>query len=131
MPKIRNWAVNDTLTSSLRRTVQDKEAFWKFLQPYLHSRQEQEQRFALISFKNCFLDETHLPRIFKLLQTLDCRGYYARMKKHSFRRNTLIGFLFALAGIFLMLDSSAGSSLPAVLMSLAAGVSIVTARSMV
>jgi 3-methyladenine DNA glycosylase AlkD len=79
VPKIRNWAVNDTLTSSLRRTVQDKEAFWKFLQPYLHSRQEQEQRFALISFKNCFLDETHLPRIFKLLQTLDCRGYYARM----------------------------------------------------
>ena len=60
---------------------------------------------------------------------IDSFGLFG-MKKHSFRRNTLIGFLFALAGIFLMLDSSAGSSLPAVLMSLAAGVSIVTARSM-
>ena len=79
VPKIRNWAVNDTLTSSLRGSVKDKTAFWKFLQPYLHSDQEQEQRFALISLKNCFLEKNDLPRIFTLLRTLDCRGYYARM----------------------------------------------------
>lgn len=60
---------------------------------------------------------------------IDSFGFFG-MKKHPFQKSTLIGFLFAIAGIIIMMDSSVSSGIAAVVMSLGAGVSIVTSRSM-
>ena len=51
------------------------------------------------------------------------------MKKHPFRKASLAGFLFAVIGIGIMLDSSVTAAAYAVLFSLAAGVSVVLSRT--
>ena len=60
---------------------------------------------------------------------IDSFGLFG-MKKHAFQKSTLIGFLFSLAGIFFMMDQLPSSGIAAAIMSLGAGVSIVTSRSM-
>jgi len=60
---------------------------------------------------------------------IDSFGLFG-MKRHPFQKSTLIGFVFALAGIILMMDDTVGTAMIAVLMSFASGITIVTARSM-
>lgn len=51
------------------------------------------------------------------------------MRKYPLKKSTLIGAVFAAAGIYVMLDHSAGSALYAVALSLAGGITIVLART--
>ena len=59
---------------------------------------------------------------------IDCLGLFG-MKKHPFRKASLTGFLFAVAGIVMMLDSTVTAAAYAVLFSLGAGVSVVLSRT--
>lgn len=51
------------------------------------------------------------------------------MGKYSFKKSTLIGLAFALVGIFMMLDNSAGSALYALTLSFVGGVTVVLSRT--
>lgn len=60
-----------------------------------------------------------------------CIDYFGILgaTKQKFRRSSLIGFLFALGGIFLMIDTSSSIVLYAILLSFASGISIVLSRN--
>ena len=51
------------------------------------------------------------------------------MKRHSFRKSSLVGLAFSVAGMLIMLDDSAGITLYAVLFSFFAGITIVLSRT--
>ncbi len=59
---------------------------------------------------------------------IDTLGLFG-MKKHSFRRSSIVGLIFSLAGIFVMLDNSMDTALYAVLFSFCAGITIVLSRT--
>ncbi|MGL5435705.1 MAG: DMT family transporter [Lachnospiraceae bacterium] len=59
---------------------------------------------------------------------IDCLGLFG-MKKHPFRKASLAAFLFAIAGILVMLDSTVTTRLYAVLFSLGSGISVVLSRT--
>lgn len=59
---------------------------------------------------------------------IDCLGLLG-MKKHSFRKSSLVGLAFSLTGILVMLDDSVDTALYAVLFSFCAGITIVLSRT--
>lgn len=59
---------------------------------------------------------------------IDSFGLFG-MGKYSFKKSTLIGLAFAFAGIWVMLDSSAGSAVCALTLSFAGGVTVVLSRT--
>lgn len=59
---------------------------------------------------------------------IDTFGLFG-MKKHPFRKSSLVGLAFSLAGIIAMLDTSVASGIYAVFFSLAGGVTVVLSRT--
>lgn len=59
---------------------------------------------------------------------IDCLGLFG-MKRCPFCRYNLVGLAFSLTGIFVMLDATVGKAAYAVLLSLAAGVTVVLSRT--
>ena len=59
---------------------------------------------------------------------IDATGWLG-MTRRPFRKSTLVGLAFCLAGIALMLDRTVAGTAPAVWLSLAAGVAVVLSRS--
>ena len=79
VPRINNWAVCDIFCGELKKTARkEPEAVWDFLQPYLASEKEFEQRFGIVMLLH-FVDEKHLPALFAYADTFCEEGYYARM----------------------------------------------------
>ncbi|EJW89512.1 DNA alkylation repair enzyme [gut metagenome] len=79
VPHINNWAVCDIFCGELKKTARKApEAMWTFLQPYLTSKKEFEQRFGIVMLLH-FVDEKHLPTLFAYADTFCEEGYYARM----------------------------------------------------
>jgi transporter family-2 protein len=59
---------------------------------------------------------------------IDCIGIWG-MKKHSFRKSSIIGFVFSLVGILVMLDDPVETALYAVLLSFCSGITVVLSRT--
>ncbi len=59
---------------------------------------------------------------------IDCLGLFG-MKKHAFRKSSIIGFVFSLLGILVMLDNTAETALYAILLSFCSGITVVLSRS--
>ena len=79
IPLIDNWAVCDIFCGVLKFTQKNKEKVWKFIYPYLNSKQEYEIRFALVMLLSYFVEEKYLTKIFAILDKFSHDGYYARM----------------------------------------------------
>ena len=59
---------------------------------------------------------------------IDCLGLFG-MEKHPFRKTSIVGLVFSLAGIFIMLDNSVNAAIYAVLISFCAGITVVLSRT--
>ena len=79
VPLIDNWAVCDSFCGSLKITAKHKERVWHFLRPYLHSKQEFELRFGIVMLLGYYIDETHLPKVLPILDSIKHKGYYVKM----------------------------------------------------
>lgn len=79
IPKIDNWSVCDSFCSGLKFVSSERERVFQFLQPYLASQKEFEQRFAAVILLDYYIDETWLPRTVNALKQIDAKAYYAKM----------------------------------------------------
>lgn len=59
---------------------------------------------------------------------IDCFGLFG-MKKHPLNKESLIGLVFSLVGIYVMMDRLSGAAFYAVLLSLATGICVVLSRT--
>ena len=79
IPKIDNWAVCDSVATSLKIRPADKEAWWQFAQARLESEQTYEIRFGLVLMLHAFFEEKYLPAIFAHTSRILCNEYYVSM----------------------------------------------------
>ncbi|MDD5922036.1 MAG: DNA alkylation repair protein, partial [Eubacteriales bacterium] len=79
VPKIDNWSVCDSFCIGLKFTRFEQELVFSFLQPYIASQKEFEQRFAAVMLLDYYIDERWLPRTLHALERIDAKDYYAKM----------------------------------------------------
>lgn len=79
VPKIDNWSVCDSFCTSLKFVKSEKERVFSFLQPYLASDREFEQRFGCVMLLDYYIDDDWLPRTVAALLQVPARAYYAKM----------------------------------------------------
>ncbi|MGN0254503.1 MAG: DNA alkylation repair protein [Chordicoccus sp.] len=79
LPKIDNWSVCDSFCSGLKFVRSEKERVFSFLQPYLASDQEFDQRFAAVMLLDYYIDRNWLFRTVDALERINAKGYYAKM----------------------------------------------------
>ena len=79
VPKINNWSVCDKFCNSLKCVKDNKQQVWKFIQPYLKSKKEYNNRFALVIMLEYFIERNYLKNIFDILNEFNSEKYYAQM----------------------------------------------------
>ena len=79
VPKIDNWSVCDSFCSGLKFVRAEQARVFSFLQPYLASAEEFDQRFAAVMLLDYYIDEEWLSRTVKALEQIRAGKYYAKM----------------------------------------------------
>ena len=79
VPKIDNWAVCDVFCAGLKITLKHKSEMWDVVKAYLNSSKEFEIRFAIVMILDYYIDEDYLKQDFKIFDSVDNEGYYAKM----------------------------------------------------
>lgn len=79
VPKITNWAVCDTLCSSLKIARRYPEQMWQFLQPYLQDSREFHIRFGVVMLLDHFVDQQHIRSVLQAVDRTKHDDYYAMM----------------------------------------------------
>ncbi len=79
VPAINSWSVCDSFCSGLKFAAKNQELVWQFIQPYLHSGQEYQIRFAVIMMMNYFLTAEYIDAVLSLLEQIEHEGYYVKM----------------------------------------------------
>ena len=79
VPKINNWAINDTFCSTIKIKKEELEKMWQFIFPYLKSENEFEVRFAVIMMLHNFIIDDYVEMVIKELDRVNNKSYYAEM----------------------------------------------------
>ena len=79
IPKINNWAVCDCTVAGLTAVKQEREEFFRFLQPYLVAENEFALRFAVVSLMHYYTDALWLDRVLTVYRRVEHPGYYVKM----------------------------------------------------
>ncbi len=79
IPKINNWAVCDTVCSTLKAVRKDLPCYYTFLQPYLHTAQEFPLRFAVVSLMDYYIIDEYIEWVLEYLASLEHPAYYVQM----------------------------------------------------
>ncbi len=79
IPKINNWAVCDTFCGSLKTVRKEREAYDRFLAPYLSSEKEYEVRFALVLLLSHYITEDWVDAVLQAAANAAHKGYYVKM----------------------------------------------------
>ena len=79
VPKINSWSVCDSFCSTLKFVKKDQEPVFLFLQPYIHSDKEYEQRFAAVMLLDYYIDDYWLSKTVEALEEMQADKYYAKM----------------------------------------------------
>lgn len=79
VPKIDNWSVCDSFCSGLKFVKSEQERVWRFLQLYLTSKLEFEQRFGAVMLLDYYIDDEWLDHTLSALEQLSAEKYYAQM----------------------------------------------------
>lgn len=78
IPLIDNWAVCDSVCSSLKFAKDNREEVWNFIQPYLKGS-EFEIRFAVVMILDYFLTDDYIDKSLKILSSINSKEYYVNM----------------------------------------------------
>ncbi|EJR46078.1 hypothetical protein IIM_04940 [Bacillus cereus VD107] len=79
VPKIDNWSVCDSFCIGLKFTKEHSERVWRFLQPYLSSKNEYEVRFGVVMLLDFYIENEYIDRVLTLLDSTKHNGFYAKM----------------------------------------------------
>lgn len=79
LPKIDNWAICDSVSSSFKIRKQEKEEVWKFITSYKNSSKEFEIRFMLVMMMDHYLDDEYYLSIIDIVTFIKSDYYYVNM----------------------------------------------------
>lgn len=77
--KISNWMLCDSPCCSFMFVRKDRRRAWAFLQPYLDSEEEFQQRFGTVMLMDHFLTDDYINKVLERLEGAQPKGYYAAM----------------------------------------------------
>lgn len=79
IPKIDNWAVCDTVCSTLKFISKDLSGFRLFLEPYMQSSDEFKRRFAIVCLMDYYITDEYIKEVLDYLATTNHPAYYVQM----------------------------------------------------
>lgn len=79
IPKIDNWAICDVFCAGLKFTKKYMNELWEFIQKYLNSDKEFENRFAIVMILDYYISEEYLEKIFEIFDNIKSEKYYVQM----------------------------------------------------
>ncbi len=79
VPKINNWAICDSFCSTLKFTRKNRERVWEFLQEYVDSGKEFEQRFGAVMLLDYFVNDAYIDKTLSRLREIHTEQYYSSM----------------------------------------------------
>lgn len=79
IPLIDNWAVCDSFCPTLKFTKKNPTLMWDFIQPYIHSDKEFEQRFGAVMLLDYYINDEYIDRTLTALTEIDTAAYYSSM----------------------------------------------------
>lgn len=79
IPKISDWSVNDSFCSNFQVVRKNRERVWKFLIPYMDSKQEFELRMVAVLLMDHYLTEDYIDLVLEVYNQIEPVGYYTQM----------------------------------------------------
>lgn len=79
IPKIDNWAVCDTVCSTLKFINKDLSGFHLFLEPYMQSTEEFKLRFAIVCLMDYYITDEYIEEVLNYLAATNHPAYYVQM----------------------------------------------------
>ena len=79
VPRIDNWSICDSFVCTMKFPKKAMPAVWDFLQPYIHSGKEFEQRFAAVMMLNKFVNDEYIDRVLSAYREINTDAYYSSM----------------------------------------------------
>ncbi|MBQ9273465.1 MAG: DNA alkylation repair protein [Succinivibrio sp.] len=79
IPRVDDWAVNDSLCQNFRAARRHQAEVWDFLMGYKNSTQEFESRVVSVTLLSHYLNDEYLERVIEVLDRLNTERYYAQM----------------------------------------------------
>lgn len=79
VPKIVTWGINDSFCPTIKLKKEELPVMWKFILPYLKSKNEFEVRFAVIMMLDNYIIDDYVDKVIKNLDKIKNDGYYAEM----------------------------------------------------
>ncbi len=78
-PHINSWGICDSFVGTLKFTQKNQQLVWDFLQTYISSEKEFEQRFAAVMMLSYFVNQTYIEQTLTALKSIGAAEYYASM----------------------------------------------------
>lgn len=79
LPTIQDWAICDSLVSSLKCTKVNLDIVLSFLKEYQESQNEFEIRFVAVMLMQYFLEDAYVEQALQMIKKLYLKSYYAKM----------------------------------------------------
>lgn len=79
VPKIRDWAVNDSFCQNFTIARKYPERVWEWLMTYAKKEDEFSQRVVAVLLMSHFLVPEYIDRVLAVMDTLQFDGYYTKM----------------------------------------------------
>lgn len=79
IPLIDNWSICDSFCCTLKFAKKNQNIVWEFLQQYIRSDKEFEQRFAEVMMLDYFVNEDYIEKTLDALAGIDTDAYYSSM----------------------------------------------------
>ena len=79
VPKIDNWAVCDSVCSTLKFIDKNKASFLEYLKKYMFSENEYEKRFAIVALMDYYITDDYADFTTDYLKSIKSDYYYVNM----------------------------------------------------
>lgn len=79
IPKIQDWAVNDSFCQNFSIARKNRERVWEWLQSYAEMDDEFSQRVVAVLLLSHFLADEYIDRVLEMMDRLQNQGYYTKM----------------------------------------------------
>ncbi len=79
VPKIDNWSVCDSVTSTLKFIGNDKAEFLNYLNKFMYSENEYELRFAIVVLMDYYLEDDYIDSCIDYFKSIKSSYYYVNM----------------------------------------------------
>ena len=79
VPKIHDWAVNDSFCQTFTIARKHRERVWSWLMDYKEKQEEFSQRVVAVVLMSHFLEDDYVEKVLQIMNELNHPGYYTKM----------------------------------------------------